>query len=211
MPAAPPRSWYDGLDGAALCHTTCLGCARAWRTAPRVCAFGAVRRATPRGWCCSLWTTRTATGRSWGVRVGLGSGVFGWLVWGTGLGGFGSGPARGCCVLCVLCVCMHACAFGGVFACLKKNKSTTKSRTVRRLSPRRSCGPAAAHAEVETVEGGAVRGGGGRGCGGEGRLAIPRVLFKRCLSERRHVPGPVQEFRILQAVQKSSLCKNILI
>ena len=36
--------------------------------------------------------------------------------------------------------------------------------------------------EVETVEGGAVRGGGGRGCGGEGRLAIPRVLFKRCLS-----------------------------
>ena len=85
-------------------------------------------------------------------------------------------------MLCVLCVCMHACAFGGVLACLKKNKSTTKSRAMRRLSPRRSCGPAAAHAEVETVEGGAVRGGGGRGCGGEGRLAIPRVLFKRCLS-----------------------------
>ena len=85
-----------------------------------------------------------------------------------------------CCVFCA-CACMRV-LLGVCSRALKRNKSTTKSRAVRRLSPRRSCGPAAAHAEVEAVEGGAVRGGGGRGCGGEGRLAIPRVLFKRCLS-----------------------------
>jgi len=41
-------------------------------------------------------------------RRGAWGAVFcgGW--WGTGLGGFGSGPARGRCVLCVLFVCMHA-------------------------------------------------------------------------------------------------------
>ena len=121
--------------------------------------------------------------------------------------GFGSGPARGCCVVCCafLCVCM----LSGGCACLKRKNRQLKSRAVRRLSPRRSCGPAAAHAEAEAVEGGAVRGGGGRGCGGEGRLAIPRVFVQSVASQRRHVPGPVQECRILQAVQKSSLCKNI--
>ena len=41
----------DGMDGAALCHDLFGVCARARRTAPRVCAFGAVRRATPRVSC----------------------------------------------------------------------------------------------------------------------------------------------------------------
>ena len=70
-----PRRRGRGTTGwtARHCATTCLGCARARLTAPRVCAFGAVRRATPRGWCCSLWTTRTAIGCSWGM--GLRSGV----------------------------------------------------------------------------------------------------------------------------------------
>ena len=112
----------------------------------------------------------------------MGSGVFGWLVWDRAWGIWFWTCARVLCAVCFVRVHACVCFFGGVLACLKKNKSTTKSRAVRRLSPRRSCGPAAAHAEVETVEGGAVRGGGGRGCGGEGRLAIPRVLFKRCLS-----------------------------
>ena len=74
MPAAPRSCGTTGWT-ARRCATTCLGCARARRKAPRVCTFGAVRRATPSrsGWCCSLWTTRTATGRSW--EMGLGSGV----------------------------------------------------------------------------------------------------------------------------------------
>ena len=40
-----------------------------------VCALS-VRSAArpPRGWCCSLWTTRTATGRSWLGGEGLGEG-----------------------------------------------------------------------------------------------------------------------------------------
>ena len=50
---ATPWSWDDGLDGAALCHDL-FGCARARRTAPRVCASGAVRRSTPRVCCCGL-------------------------------------------------------------------------------------------------------------------------------------------------------------
>ena len=39
--------------------------------ARRECDFGAARRATPRTGraCCSLWTTRTATGRSLGLGV----------------------------------------------------------------------------------------------------------------------------------------------
>jgi len=96
MPAAP-RSWDDGLDSAALCHDLFGVCASAAHGPACVRAFGAVRRATAEGlWCCSLWTTRTATGRSWlwGGR-GLGKRCFfcdGW--WGCSLGGFGSGPAR---------------------------------------------------------------------------------------------------------------------
>ena len=70
MPAAP-RSWDDGLDGAALCHDLFGVCASAAHGPARVCAFGAARRATPRGWCCSLWTTRTAAiDRSWARLLG---------------------------------------------------------------------------------------------------------------------------------------------
>ena len=72
-----PRSWDDGLDGAALCHDLFGVCASAAHGPACVRAFGAVRRATDEGlWCCSLWTTRTATGRSWlGGGLGLGRGV----------------------------------------------------------------------------------------------------------------------------------------
>ena len=44
---AVPRSWDDGLDGAALCHGL-FGWELARRTAPLECGFGAVSRATLR-------------------------------------------------------------------------------------------------------------------------------------------------------------------
>ena len=75
----------------------------------------------------------------------------GW--WRTGLGGFGSGPARGSVCAVRFCLCVHACALGDVRALKEKKIRQLKSRAVRRLSPRRSCGPAAAHAEAEAVEG----------------------------------------------------------
>ena len=106
MPAAP-RSWDDGLDGAALCHDLFGVCASAAH-GPACVRF---RCGPPRDaeglWCCSLWTTRTATGRSW----------LGWA-WGSVFfvvagGGKGSGDSvvdlrEGvCCVLCVfVCVCV---------------------------------------------------------------------------------------------------------
>ena len=60
-----PRSWDDGLNGAALCHDLFGVCAS--EVNGEACVrFGAARRATPRTGraCCILWTTRTATGRS---------------------------------------------------------------------------------------------------------------------------------------------------
>ena len=67
-----PRSWDDGLDGAALCHDLFGVCACASGVNGEACVrFRAISvrpaaRATPRTGraCCSLWTTRTATGRS---------------------------------------------------------------------------------------------------------------------------------------------------
>ena len=168
--------------------------------------------------------------------------------------------------MCVLFVCMRACAFFGIVCafesgahleshrgvscpkawvmlvfCLRKLTFAKKSPQLRAASTSRRPPADAVHttdlSHAHRVVGvgtavraspaqalmwargsscggggggrGAVRGGGGRGCGGEGRLAIPRVFVQSVASQRRRVPGPVQECRILQAVQKSSLCKNI--
>ena len=45
---AAPRSLENGLDGAALCHDLFVVCVSEAHAAPRVCGFGAVRRATLR-------------------------------------------------------------------------------------------------------------------------------------------------------------------
>ena len=101
-----------------------------------------------------MWTTRTATGRSW-LGGGAWEAVFLWWLVGGRAWGIRFWTCARVLLLCVLCVCACVCFWG--CACLKEEeeeeKSTTKSRAVRRLSPRRSCGPAAAHAEAEAVEG----------------------------------------------------------
>jgi hypothetical protein len=64
----------------------------------RVCAVSvpAIRRATPRVWCCGSWITRTAIGPSWGR---------GW--WGSGGGGLDrKGVCCVCACVCVLLVCV---------------------------------------------------------------------------------------------------------
>ena len=111
---------------ARRCATTCSGCARARRTVPRVCAFGAVRRATPRGWCCSLWTTRTAIGRSW-LGGGLGKRCFvmagGVAAWGIRLW-----TCERVCVVCCVFLCVCTCVCFGVCACLKRKKKDQQLR-----------------------------------------------------------------------------------
>ena len=156
-----------------------------------------------------MWTTRTATGRSWLGGEGLGKQCFLWWLVGLQLGGVWFWTCDRGCVLCAVCFCACVCFWGCSCALQIERNSTTKepgraSSLAQALMWARgsSCGGGGGGR-------GAVRGGGGRGCGGEGRLAIPRVFVQSVASQRRHVPGPVQECRILQAVQKSSLCKNI--
>ena len=90
-------------------------------------------------------------------------------------------------------------------------------------------GPAPAHREGQAGDAGLTRATPLPGAGSSwarvaasGRAAAPRppgvhvALARRGIDgwvglRRGPMPGPVQEFRILQAVQKSSLCKNILI
>ena len=63
-----PRSSDDGLDGAALCHDLFGVCAsEAHGEACVRFRCGPPRDARTGRACCSLWTTRTATGRSWGL------------------------------------------------------------------------------------------------------------------------------------------------
>ena len=84
------------------------------------------------------------------------------------------------CVVC--CVFLCVCVLLGVFVCLKKRKKSTTSRVVRRLSPRRSCGPAAAHAEAEAVEGELLEEAADEAAVERGGWRSHVFLFKRCLS-----------------------------
>ena len=71
---------------------------------------------------------------------------------------------------------------GDVRALKEEKNRQLKSRAVRRLSPRRSCGPAAAHAEAEAVEGELLEEASDEAAVERGGWRSHVFLFKRCLS-----------------------------